>query len=295
MLLRNLVNEVRAARVGASLSQQRLDWRSGAPTRGSAGRSRVGTRRSPWSIYRRCWRVSVSSCPIRAYPIGGGLRDAAQVRLLAAFRQLVTPTWGWATEVPMPIPGDLRAWDAVLARPVCRIGVDAESRIHDAQALDRRVMLKLRDSGVDRAIIVVPATRTNRSMLREFGSALRSNFPIGTSAALRALRKAVIPAETPSSSWTSRGTGSLIRAAFQRHWHDRPVSKDRGPLLQPIGGSWSDGARPPTYLVGTAAQLGGYVVVVSRYQGDWNGVGQGAPGECFRRPVDSGSGRSSFQ
>jgi hypothetical protein len=112
---------------------------------------------------------------------------------LAAFRQLVTPTWAWATEVPMPIPGDLRAWDAVLTRPVCRIGVDAESRIHDAQALDRRVMLKLRDSGVDRAIIVVPATRTNRGMLREFGSALRSNFPIGTSTALRALRQGSDP------------------------------------------------------------------------------------------------------
>jgi Helix-turn-helix domain len=124
---------------------------------------------------------------VRAYPASGGLRDGAQVALLAAFRAIVAPTWGWASEVPMPIPGDLRAWDAVLSRPACRIGVDAETRLNDAQAVDRRVMLKLRDSGVDRAIILVAGTRTNRSVLREFGPAVRTNFPVASAPALKAL------------------------------------------------------------------------------------------------------------
>jgi len=88
----------------------------------------------------------------------------------------------------MPIPGDLRAWDCVLSRDGFRIGVDAESRLRDAQAVERRVILMQRDSGVDRAVILVPATRTNRTVLHEFGQALRSNFPVASAVALRALR-----------------------------------------------------------------------------------------------------------
>ena len=125
---------------------------------------------------------------LRAYPDGGGLRDRAQLELLAAFRQLVGPHWAWATEVPIPIPGDLRAWDVGLTASGCRIGVDAETRIHDAQAVDRRVMLKLRDSGLDRAIILVAATRTNRDVLRQLNGAIAANFPIPSRAALAALR-----------------------------------------------------------------------------------------------------------
>jgi hypothetical protein len=81
----------------------------------------------------------------------------------------------------------MRAWDAGLTRGALRIGVDAETRLRDAQAVDRRVVLKLRDSGWDRAIPLVASTRSNRIALRETGEHLRANYPIPPAAALRAL------------------------------------------------------------------------------------------------------------
>jgi hypothetical protein len=48
-------------------------------------------------------------------------------------------------------------------------------------------MLKLRDSGFDRAVLLVAATRSNRNAIASAGVALRANYPIATRAALRAL------------------------------------------------------------------------------------------------------------
>ena len=87
----------------------------------------------------------------------------------------------------MPIEGDLRAWDAALFGASVKIGVDAETRLRDVQAVDRRVMLKLRDSGFDRAVLLVAATGSNRNALRDGGNALANNYPIPMRAALRAL------------------------------------------------------------------------------------------------------------
>jgi len=125
---------------------------------------------------------------LRVYLGGGGLRDSGQVRLLAEFRNLISSAWDWQMEVGMPIPGDLRAWDVVIRAAGCTIGVDAETRLRDLQAIDRRVMLKQRDSGVDRAIILVPSTRANREALRSAGPDALVNYPIRSADALRALR-----------------------------------------------------------------------------------------------------------
>ena len=124
---------------------------------------------------------------VRAFPVGGELRDASQRGLLEDLAAAVRPMWrSWATELPMPLPGDLRAWDAVLRGP-CTIGIDAETRIRDFQAVDRRVMLKLRDSGIDRAVILLPDTRSTRALLRELGESVQANYPIPSATALRAL------------------------------------------------------------------------------------------------------------
>jgi hypothetical protein len=122
---------------------------------------------------------------MRAYPAGGALRDQAQLDLLARFKALIEPRWSWASEVPIPIAGDMRAWDAVI-HGTTTIAIEAETRIRDYQALDRRVMLKLRDSGLERVIILVPATRTNRGVLHELAQST-SNYPIPSSPALNAL------------------------------------------------------------------------------------------------------------
>jgi transcriptional regulator with XRE-family HTH domain len=129
----------------------------------------------------------------RAHPAGGGIRDAAQLTLLERLRDRVSELFSWRTEVGMPIPGDLRAWDAAITGLGIRIGIDAETRLRDVQAVDRRVMLKLRDSGFDRAIILVAATRANRLAIREVGSGLRANYPVSSRAALLALAAGVDP------------------------------------------------------------------------------------------------------
>lgn len=186
--MRTLLDEFRTARVGASLSQERIAralGRSDAWVSWTESGRNEGLSVIDLATMLACVGMDLSG---RAYPVGSGLRDAAQVKALAALRNLVTPHWSWATEVPMPIPGDLRAWDAVLSRPRCRIGVDAESRVRDAQAVDRRVMLKWRDSGLDRAMILVPDTRSNRTVLREAGPLLEGNYPVPSAVALAALQ-----------------------------------------------------------------------------------------------------------
>lgn len=130
---------------------------------------------------------------LRVYLGAGGLRDGAQGRLISRFRELIASAWSWRTEVGMPIVGDLRAWDGVLERPGCTIGIDAETRLRDFQAVDRRVMLKLRDSGVDRAVMLLPSTRANREALRSVGPVALANYPIPSRAALRSLREGVDP------------------------------------------------------------------------------------------------------
>ena len=55
--------------------------------------------------------------PLRAYPNGDPVRDAAQLALLARFRALLPRSLRHRTEVPLGIPGDRRAWDDVIDGP----------------------------------------------------------------------------------------------------------------------------------------------------------------------------------
>ena len=186
-LLRELIRESRDARIGAGLSQQLV---AKAMDRSDAWVSwtESGANRSlsieDASRLLACVGLDLS---VRAYPAGRGIRDEAQLALLANLKTLVEPRWEWRTEVPVPLVGDLRAWDAVLSRPGVSIAVEAETRLRDLQAVDRRVMLKLRDSNLDRVIILVANTRTNRSTLRDVGEALRANYPVPSGEALKAL------------------------------------------------------------------------------------------------------------
>jgi hypothetical protein len=88
----------------------------------------------------------------------------------------------------MPIPGDLRAWDAMLNQPGCRIGIDAITRLGDVQAQSRAALLKGRDSGTERVILVVRDTEANRRALHAVEDLIRGSFPLGTRAVLSALR-----------------------------------------------------------------------------------------------------------
>ena len=124
---------------------------------------------------------------VRAYLVGEPVRDAGQLRLLERFRARLAPGLPWATEVPLPSVGDLRAFDGWTRADDATIGVEAETRLGDLQALERRALLKKRDAGVDRLVLVVADTRSNRDVLASHRAGLRGAFPLDTRAILGAL------------------------------------------------------------------------------------------------------------
>jgi transcriptional regulator with XRE-family HTH domain len=128
---------------------------------------------------------------IKAYPSGRPVRDKPQLDLLARLHGQLPSIATWKVEVPLRIPGDLRAWDAVIgiARIRIRIGVEAETRLRDVQAVERRVALKKRDDGVDRVILLVAATRSNRAVIQAYARELEAAFPVTSADALAALRE----------------------------------------------------------------------------------------------------------
>lgn len=185
--LDEVIREFREARVGAGVSQKVIGtaigrsaaWVSWTESGENESLSIVDA-----SQMLACVGLDLS---VRAYPAGRGVRDEAQLALIARLKSLVVSRWEWRTEVPIPRAGDPRAWDVVLRGPTVSIGVEAETRLRDIQAIDRRVMLKLRDSMLDRVIILIASTRTNRATLREVGDSIRTNYPISSHRALDAL------------------------------------------------------------------------------------------------------------
>ena len=130
---------------------------------------------------------------VRAYPAGDPMRDAAHLALLGRFRARLHTTVRWRTEVPLPILGDLRAWDAVLVVEGRPMGVEAETRPRDVQALERRLALKMRDGQMESVILLLSATRSNRLLLRAHGDALAEEFPIPGVRAMELLNSGVHP------------------------------------------------------------------------------------------------------
>src|ERR1035437_5002833 len=99
----------------------------------------------------------------KAYPGGSPVRDAAHRALIERFRARVSPGVPWRFEVPLPIPGDRRAWDAVLLIGTAQIAVEAETRPRDVQALQRRIALKRRDDPGIGAVVLVLANTDRKS------------------------------------------------------------------------------------------------------------------------------------
>jgi transcriptional regulator with XRE-family HTH domain len=130
----------------------------------------------------------------RSYADGDPVRDAAQTRLLQRLREELPAPTPWRTEVTMPIPGDQRAWDAQCVLGNTIVSIEAEMRLFDLQALDRRIALKRRDSGVSTVILLVADTHSNRRHLAEHREALRANFQLDSRAILAALRVGRPPA-----------------------------------------------------------------------------------------------------
>jgi transcriptional regulator with XRE-family HTH domain len=185
--------EVRMARLGHGLSQAAVA-KAGGMSQSQLSRFERGAGAPPRidRIARVCATVGLD-LSLRVYPAGPPLRDAAHVALLGRLRQTASPAFRWSSEVPLPIPGDRRAWDSVgraglSGQPIVETFVEAESRLLDAQAVIRRVMLKKRDSGDVRVILLVRDSRGNRAAAHAARDLIREAFPVPSDVAMAALR-----------------------------------------------------------------------------------------------------------
>jgi transcriptional regulator with XRE-family HTH domain len=115
---------------------------------------------------------------VKLYPLGGGIRDAAQARYIAAFLARVGRPWRVTLEAPIPIAGDLRAVDILLVSERGRIATEVITRLADLQAQVRAAQLKARDIGATRLILVIAGTHANRSALSAARSTLVPAFDL---------------------------------------------------------------------------------------------------------------------
>jgi hypothetical protein len=186
--VRRLGSEHRISRIGAGLSvrdvaratrtshQQVVRFESGALPRTSI--EDVGA----W-----CAVVGMDLV-LRTYPGGDPVRDVGQQRLLERLRTRLDSALLWRTEVPLPVESDRRAWDALIRAVDWRVAVEAETVLSDVQALERRLMLKQRDGGIEHVILLVADTPRNRRALREAPAAF-GGFGRDARSVLRALRE----------------------------------------------------------------------------------------------------------
>jgi len=158
--------------------------------------SRIERGAAPWltigTTARLCAVVGLDVW-LRAYPAGDAVRDIAHTSLTADFRALLPPAVRVAVEVPIGPRADLRAWDLVLVEGRHEVGVDLETRLIDAQALARRVQLKLRDSYLDAVLIGLRDTRANRAAYAAARPTLDLLCPTPPDAVLSALRGGRLP------------------------------------------------------------------------------------------------------
>jgi hypothetical protein len=88
----------------------------------------------------------------------------------------------------MPIAGDLRSADGLIEGSFGTAVVEAETRLTDFQAVERKSALKARDLGADRVILLVADTPNNRRAL-QLHPEIRERFPVGTRRCLAALSR----------------------------------------------------------------------------------------------------------
>jgi hypothetical protein len=92
----------------------------------------------------------------------------------------------------MPIPGDLRAADGIVDGAFGTVLVEAETRVSDIQAVERKAALKQRDVGANSLILLLADTPNNRKVL-ELYLELHERFPVGTRKCLSAVGRGEDP------------------------------------------------------------------------------------------------------
>lgn len=120
------------------------------------------------------------------HPNGDPVRDRGHLALLARLEARLPSRLHWRVEVAMPIAGDLRSGDAMVTVAEGDILIEAETRIDDVQAVERKGAAKARDLGAVRLVVLVADTRHNRRVLQDHPE-LKQRFPIDTRTCLARL------------------------------------------------------------------------------------------------------------
>lgn len=183
-----LTRELRARRLQLGLSQTAVARAAGL-SRSALSRIERGLRKrvDPQDLFAIAAALGLD-VRIGVYEGGAPIRDHVQTRLLSAVRSRIHALLGWITEVPLPIEGDRRAWDAVAIAPDGWTAIEAISRFGAADATIRRIRQKQRDDPrVRRVLLVVADTRRNRQGLEAARALLATEFPLRGREALKDL------------------------------------------------------------------------------------------------------------
>ena len=187
---RRLAADFRQARIGAGLS-----LRDAAAATGASHPQLIRFERGELERFTLAevgaWCAVVGlDLSLRAYPAGDPIRDRAQLALLERLRCRLHPSVRWRTEVPLPLEGDLRAWDGVASGSALRrwkVRVEAETKVADGQAMTRRLQLKIRDDPGGHVLLLVADSRANRQAMMTIREGLRDLLPLDTRQILLAL------------------------------------------------------------------------------------------------------------
>jgi transcriptional regulator with XRE-family HTH domain len=182
-----VADELRTARLATGLTQAQVGLAIGIGRRRvSAVERGASTGASLAQVARQAAALGLRMS-VKFYPVGGALRDTAQVRYISRFVDRVRAAWRVSLDVPVPLPGDLRAIDVLLVG-VCTIAVEIVTQLRDLQAVIRAAQLKQRDIGATRLVIVVAGTHRNRRALADAHVVLAAAFELDTQRTMAALR-----------------------------------------------------------------------------------------------------------
>jgi transcriptional regulator with XRE-family HTH domain len=106
-------DEIRAARLDRDLSLREVCLAVGVSVSTGSRLERGVLEHVDVMLLARMCAVVGLDMSVKAYPGGEPIRDAAHLGLLGEFRALLHSSVEWATEVPLPITGDPRAWDGL--------------------------------------------------------------------------------------------------------------------------------------------------------------------------------------
>lgn len=180
--------ELLAARRGAGISQRELA-RQIRVSHSKVGKAERGEpEQLTVELIAKMAAVLGLQLAVTLHPDGDPVRDVAHLALLERLRSRVPANLRWRAEVPVPIAGDRRSTDAVIDGPSVEVMVEAETRIDDVQAIERRINAKQRDLGIGRVILLVADTRHNRAVVSGVPE-LRARFPVSTRSCLAALAR----------------------------------------------------------------------------------------------------------